>query len=97
LAQNQAPLFLVGAVASNVKPDKSVIEAIAAEQAASKLVSAMSKIDDFISEDPTGTRAYIYKMQAMRAIVELGEKNGNTFIFGDGFGKGDLPIAVPTK
>ena len=97
LAENHAPLFLVGAVASNVKPDKSVMDAIAADQAADKLVGAMTKIDDFIKADPTGTRAYIFKMNAMRAIVEVGEKNGNTFIFGDGFGKGDVPIAIPVK
>jgi tRNA(Leu) C34 or U34 (ribose-2'-O)-methylase TrmL len=97
LANNNAPLFLVGAVASNVKPDKSVLDAIALDQAADKQVAAMTKIDNFIKADPTGVRAYIYKMNAMRTIVETGERNGSTFIFGDGFGKGDISVAVPAN
>jgi len=43
LADNQLTALLVGAVASNVKPDQSVVSAIAATQAADKLVEAMAK------------------------------------------------------
>lgn len=80
LAENNSPLFLVGAVASNVKPDSSVIDAIAASKAADELIDTMKKIDDFIKDDPSGMRTYIYKMATMKAIAA---RSGNTLLMTD--------------
>ena len=78
LAENNSPLFLVGAVASNVKPDPAIIAAIATEQAADTLVAAMTKIDNFVKSDPTGERAAIYKLMVMQGIAK---SNGGNFLF----------------
>jgi len=96
LAENHSPLFLVGAVASNVKPDPSVVQATASAQAAETLVVAMKKIDDFIKEDKTGTRAYIYKMMALQAMTaKTGEKGGsNTFFMTDIGAPNVAPVPV---
>ncbi len=82
LAENNSPLFLVTAIASNVKPDPSVISAIASGQAADKLTEAMQKIDAFIKADPTGLRAYIYKLMMMQAMAaKVSEKGGHNTLF----------------
>lgn len=82
LSENHSPLFLVGAVASNVKPDPKVVAATASAQAADTLVAAMTKIDNFIKDDKTGARAYIYKMMVLEAMTaKSGEKGGNNTFF----------------
>ncbi len=83
LAENNSPLFLVGAVASNVKPDASVVSAIAADQAADKLVAAMAKIDAFIKEDKTGTRANIYKLFVLQEMARANDKGQNNLFMTD--------------
>jgi hypothetical protein len=83
LADNHSPLFLVGAVASNVKPDPSVVSAIAATQAAGKLVEAMATIDNFIKADPTGMRAYIYKMYALQEMAKANKNGQNNVLMMD--------------
>ena len=97
LAENNSPLFLVTAIASNVKPDPSVISAIASGQAADKLTDAMLKIDNFIKADPTGQRAFIYKLMMMQAMTaKTGEKGGvNTFFMTDVGVPSSTPI--PTR
>ena len=96
LAENNSPLFLVTAIASNVKPDSSVINAIASGQAADKLTDAMQKIDTFIKADPTGQRAYIYKLMMLQAMTaKAGEKGGsNTFFMTDVGVPNGTPIPV---
>ena len=82
LAENNSPLFLITAIASNVKPDPSVISAIASAQAADKLTDAMQKIDAFIKADSTGQRAFIYKLMMMQAMTaKTSEKGGNNTFF----------------
>jgi hypothetical protein len=83
LADNRSPLFLVGAVASNVKPDPSVVSAIAATQAADKLVEAMATIDRFIKADTTGVRAYIYKMYALQEMAKANKNGQNNLLMMD--------------
>jgi hypothetical protein len=83
LADNHSPLFLVGAVASNVKPDPSVVSAIAATQAADKLVEAMTTIDKFIKGDPTGMRAYIYKMYVLQEMAKANKGGQNNLLMMD--------------
>jgi hypothetical protein len=101
LSENHSPLYLIGAVASNVKPDASVVNAIAATQAADKLVEAMEKIDNFIKADKSGTRAYIYKMMTMERIVTQGDKNGHNTLFmtdvSGGASTGIIPMPAPAQ
>jgi hypothetical protein len=93
LAENQSPLFLVGAVASNVKPDASVVSAIAAKQAADILVEAMTKVDIFLKGDKTGQRAYVYKMYVLQEMAKA-NKNGqnNTILMDIQGGQQFLPL-----
>lgn len=82
LSENNSPLFLVTAIASNVKHDPSVVSAIASAQAADRLINAMQTIDTFIKADPTGQRAYIYKLMMMQSMTaKVGEKGGNNTFF----------------
>lgn len=98
LAENQSPLFLVAAFASNIKPDPRVVDAIAAEKAAEKLVLAMKKIDDFIAEDPTGRRANIFKIMSVQTIVAKAGETGHNTIFMTDFGDAKMPmVPVPTR
>lgn len=97
LAENNSPLFLVGAVVSNVKPDPSVVDAIAANQAADYLVEAMTKIDNFLKSDPSGTRAYIYKLMAVQAITKnAGRTDGSNTLFMTDVSNG-LVLPVPKR
>lgn len=93
LAENHSPLLLVGAVASNVKPDPLVVKAITENQAAGILVEAMTKIDDFIKADPTGVRGQIYRMMVLQAMMA---KGGNTVFMTDIAGQMGLQV-VPAK
>lgn len=81
LAEHQSPLYLVTAVVSNVKPDPAVIHAIATTQAADKLVQAMTKIDDFVKEDKTGMRGYIFKMMTMQEMLSKADQSGRSTVF----------------
>lgn len=93
LAENNSPLFLVTAIASNVKADPSVVSAIASAQAADKLITAMQTIDTFIKADPTGLRAYIYKLMMMQAMTaKTGERGGNNTFFMTDIG---VPNGIP--
>jgi hypothetical protein len=96
LAENNSPLFLVTAIASNVKPDPSVVSAIASAQAADKLIDAMQKIDVFIKADSSGQRAFIYKLLMMQAMTaKAGEKGGsNTFFMTDVGVPNGFPVPV---
>jgi len=93
LADNRSPLFLVGAVASNVKPDPSVMSAIAATQAADKLVEAMTKIDQFIKDDKTGMRGYVYKMYVLQEMAKVNKNGQNNLLMTDvSGGPGFVPL-----
>jgi len=93
LAENTSPLFLVTAIASNVKPDPSVISAIASAQAADKLTDAMLKIDAFIKADPTGQRAFIYKLMMMQAMTAKAGGSSTFFMTDVGVPNG-TPVPV---
>jgi hypothetical protein len=98
LADNHSPLFLIGAVASNVKPDPKVVKARASAQAADVLVDAMTKIDNFIKDDKTGTRAYIYKMMTLEAMAsKAGEKGGSNTLFMTDVSGGQGLAPIPLK
>ncbi|OGC87479.1 hypothetical protein A3C20_02410 [Candidatus Kaiserbacteria bacterium RIFCSPHIGHO2_02_FULL_55_25] len=96
LAENRSPLFLIGAVASNVKPDPSVINAIAATQAADKLVEAMAKIDAFVKEDKTGTRAQIYKLHFLQEMNKANKSGQNNLLMMDISG-GQQVLPLPQR
>jgi len=66
-----------------VKPDPSVVSAIAATQAAEKLVEAMATIDRFIKADPTGMRAYIYKLNALQEMAKANKNGQNNLLMMD--------------
>jgi hypothetical protein len=73
LVERQVPLRIISAHVSNLKPDPSVIDAIAAEQAAKKRVAAIRTLTDFLSGDPTGARWRVYNMQVLQEIVRDGQ------------------------
>ena len=93
LQERNVPLRLVNAFPSNIKPDPSVIEAIAAQQAAEKRVKAIRTLTDFLDEDKTGSRLLIYQMQTWQEIVNKGNSNGhNTIFFAPGGTTNVLPL-----
>lgn len=81
LVQQSIPLRVVSASVSNLKPDQSVVEAVAAKQAADERVKAIKTLTDFISEDSTGVRGKIYTMQVLQEIVSKANANGHNTIF----------------
>lgn len=81
LRERNVPLRLVNAFPSNLKPDPSVIDAIAAQEAASRRVAAIRTLTDFLDQDPTGTRRLVYQMQTWQEIVAKGNANGHNTIF----------------
>lgn len=93
LADNDSPLLLVTAVVSNAKPDPAVVQAIVARKAAEQLVLAMGKIDDFIKEDPSGQRAYIFKMMVMQNMM-AGEAASTMFMTDVSQGQQVVPLPV---
>lgn len=93
LAENQSPLFLVGAVASNVKPDPTVVAAVAANQAAAQQIAAITTLENFLKQDPTGLRNYLYKMMAVQGMAG---KGGNSTVFMTDVGANGTP-AVPLR
>lgn len=85
LVERNIPLRLVSAFPSNMKPDPSVVDAIAALQAAEKRVQAIRTLTDFLDEDRTGNRRIVYQMQTWQEIVAKGNANGhNTLLFSPG-------------
>lgn len=81
LRKRNVPLRLVNAFPSNLKPDPSVIDAIAAQEAASRRVEAIRTLTDFLDQDQTGTRRLVYQMQTWQEIVAKGNANGHNTIF----------------
>jgi regulator of protease activity HflC (stomatin/prohibitin superfamily) len=89
LKDRNIPIKLVNAYPSNIKPDPSVIDAIAAQQAAAKRVEAITTITSFLDADKTGSRRMVYQYQVIQEIVARANANGhNTIILGPG---GSLP------
>jgi|SRR3989338_3696067 len=81
LREKNVPLRLVSGFPSNLKPDPSVTDAIAAQQVAEKRVEAIQTITDFLDKDSTGTRRLVYQMQVWQEIVAKGNANGHNTIF----------------
>lgn len=75
------PLRVINATVSNLKPDPSVIEAIAAQQAAERRVEAIKTVTDFLAQDQTGGRREVYRLQVWQEIVAKGNANGHNTIF----------------
>lgn len=82
------PLSLVNANVSNLKPDITVTQAIAAQQAAEKRTAAIRTVTDFLAEDTTGGRREIYRLQVWQEIVAIGNANGHNTIFMTEVGNG---------
>jgi len=81
LVEQKVPIRLVSAFVSNMKPDPTIIAAIAAQQAAEKRVEAIRTLTDFLDNDPTGNRAMVYKFQGWQEIVNQANANGHNTIF----------------
>jgi hypothetical protein len=78
VCNNHVPLHLVNAVVSNMKPDQSVIDAIAAKQAASERTAAIEIITTYLAADPTGLRSFVYKWQVLQEIIAKGTPRHTT-------------------
>lgn len=82
LSDREIPLKLVNAFPSNLKPDPSVVDAIAAQLAAEKRVEAIRTITTFLDADATGSRRMVYQMQTWQEIVAKASANGhNTILY----------------
>lgn len=75
------PERVVSATVSNLKPDPSVIDAIARQQAAEKQIAAIKTVTDFLDADTSGGRREVYRLQVWQQIVEKGNANGHNTIF----------------
>jgi hypothetical protein len=64
-----------------MKPDQSVIDAIAAKQAASERTAAIEVITIYLAADPTGLRSFVYKWQVLQEIIAKGNATGHNTIF----------------
>lgn len=80
LVERNIPLRLVSAYPSNLKPDPTVIDAIAALQAAEKRIMAIRKVTDFLDQDASGSRRLVYQMQTWQEIVNKATTNGHNTI-----------------
>lgn len=80
LVERNIPLRLVSAFPSNLKPDPSVIDAIAALQAAEKRIAAIRVITDFLGQDNSGARSMVFQMQTFQEIVAKANANGHNTI-----------------
>lgn len=96
LVQSNVPLQLVDAVVSNVKPDPSVMDAIAAKQAAEKRVEAIGVITKFLADDPDGARKLVYRMQVLQEIIAKADEKGRSTIFMTDISGGPAIVPVPT-
>jgi hypothetical protein len=99
LVESQVPLHLVDAVVSNVKPDPTVMEAIAAKQAAEKRVEAIEVITRFLAQDPDGSRKLVYRMQVLQEIVAKADEKGRSTIFMTDISGAPnvVPVPVPAR
>jgi SPFH domain / Band 7 family len=98
LVESKVPLHLVDAVVSNVKPDPSVMDAIAAKQAAEKRVEAIEVITKFLGQDTDGSRRLVYRMQVLQEIMASGDKNGRSTVYMTDISGMQLPLpAVPPR
>jgi len=57
----------------------------------------MTQIDDLIKADPTGVRAYIYKMMVMQGIVSKTDQNGHNTLFMTDVSSGQIITPMPTR
>ena len=99
LKQQNVPLALVSAFPSNLKPDDTIIAAIAAREAAERRIQAIETITRFLDNDPTGSRRLVYQMQTWQEIVAKGNANGhNTILMQAGApqAEGTTVVAIPT-
>jgi SPFH domain / Band 7 family len=97
LVESKVPLQLVDAVVSNVKPDPTVMDAIAAKQAAEKRVEAIEVITKFLSQDPDGSRKLVYRMQVLQEIVAKADEKGRSTIFMTDVSGGPAVVPVPVR
>lgn len=81
LKEQNVPLRLVSASISNLKPDPTVVTAIASKEAADQRIKAIRTITDFLDEDPSGTRRLVYRMQVLQEIVAKAGTTGHNTIF----------------
>ena len=88
LADNGVPLRLVHAVVSNMKPDQSVIDAIAARRAAEERLEAIKTVTTFLDQDSSGARRLVYQMQTWQEIVNKANTNGHNTIMMTDIGQG---------
>jgi hypothetical protein len=96
LKLQNVPLSLVSAFPSNIKPDDTIIEAIAAQMAAQKRVQAIQVLTDFLDQDRTGSRRMIYRMQVLQEIVNKADANGhNTVVISTGDDHSGSPALIP--
>ncbi len=98
LKEKKVPLGLVNAFPSNLKPDPQIMAAIAQLQAAQKRTEAIKAITDFLDADRTGSRRFVYQIQATQEIVNTANTNGhNTIILGFGANGGGAgsPTIMP--
>jgi len=97
LADSNVPLKLVDAVVSNVKPDPTVMDAIAAKQAAEKRVEAIGVITKFLSDDPDGSRKLVYRMQTLQEIIAKADEKGRSTIFMTDVSGGPAVVPLPAR
>lgn len=96
LTEANVPERIVGATVSNMKPDPSVIDAIAAKQAAAERIAAIQTVTDFLDKDTSGGRREVYRLQVWQEIVAKGNANGHNTIFMTDTG-GRTPPILPVK
>jgi hypothetical protein len=85
------------AVVSNVKPDPTVMDAIAAKQAAEKRVEPIKVVTDFLGNDPDGTKKLVYKLQAMGEMMKAADEKGRSMIFMTDVGAGPGVLPLPQR
>lgn len=95
LVESHVPLQLVDAVVSNVKPDPTVMDAIAAKLAAEKRVEAIEVVTKFLANDPDGSRRLVYKMQVLQEIVAKADEKGRSTIVMTDISGGPIMLPLP--
>lgn len=97
LVEANVPERVLNATVSNLKPDPSVIEAIAAQQAAEKRIEAIKTVTDFLDKDQSGGRREVYRYQVWQEIVAKGNANGHNTIFMTDAGSASKIVPLPVK
>lgn len=95
LTEANVPERVLDATVSNLKPDPSVIEAIAAQQAAEKRIEAIKTVTDFLDKDTSGGRREVYRLQVWQEIVAKGNANGHNTIFMTDVNQSRAPVVLP--